>query len=364
MNQNLTAIPPEISKKTTEMSPVSIGVEDLRDQLNRPLRDLRISVIDRCNFRCTYCMPEKEYSQHYQFLKKEEWLSFDEIVRLTKLFVSQGVTKVRLTGGEPLLRPGLPSLVGELSKIAGIEDLALTTNGSLLQSQSRALKENGLKRLTVSVDTLDEEIFYAMSGNLGSVAEVLEGIKEAERVGFKEIKINVVIQKGVNDHTVLDLVKYFKGTGHIIRFIEYMDVGNCNHWKSEFVVPSAEIVRRINAVFPLKPAKANYSGEVASRYQYLDGSGEIGFISSVTQPFCGACTRLRLSTDGKIYTCLFAGQGTDLRAALRSGVPDGEILSLLRGVWTSRHDRYSENRSKQSALENSIKKVEMFQIGG
>ncbi len=337
----------------------------LRDRLNRPIHDLRISVIDRCNFRCTYCMPEKEYSAHYQFLKKEEWLSFAEIFRLTQLFVSLGVVKVRLTGGEPLLRPGLPDLIRRLSEIPRIEDLALTTNGSLLRSQAKTLKEAGLKRLTVSLDTLDEEIFYAMSGNLGSVGDVLEGIKEAERVGFKEIKINVVIQKGINDHTILDLVRYFKGTGHIIRFIEYMDVGNCNHWKSEFVVPSSEIVHRINEVFLLKPVKANYSGEVASRYQYVDGSGEIGFISSVTQPFCGTCSRLRLSTDGKIYTCLFSGQGTDLRTRLREGASDKELLSLIIGVWKKREDRYSENRLRLSASPaKPVRKVEMFQIGG
>ena len=334
------------------------------DRLNRPIHDLRISVIDRCNFRCTYCMPEREYSEHYQFLKKEEWLNFDEIFRLTKLFVSLGVMKVRLTGGEPLLRLGLSDLIQRLTQIPAIEDLALTTNGSHLRQQAKMLKDSGLKRLTVSLDTLDEEIFYAMSGNLGSVGEILEGIKEAERVGFKNIKINVVIQKGINDHAILDLVKYFKGTGHIIRFIEYMDVGNCNHWKSEFVVPSAKIVGRIHAVFPLKPVKANYAGEVASRYQYLDGGGEIGFISSVTQPFCGSCSRARLSTDGKIYTCLFAGQGTDLRSALRNNASDEELLSIIRNVWKNREDRYSETRSRLSASHVSTHKVEMFQIGG
>ncbi|HLD69433.1 MAG TPA: GTP 3',8-cyclase MoaA, partial [Candidatus Omnitrophota bacterium] len=306
-----------------------------------------------------------EYSQHYQFLKKEEWLNFDEIFRLTKLFVSLGVLKVRLTGGEPLLRPGLPELIARLSKISQIEDLALTTNGSLLRQQAQTLKSAGLKRLTVSLDTLDEEIFYAMSGNLGSVAEVLEGIKEAQRVGFKKIKINVVIQKGINDHTVLDLVKYFKGTGHIIRFIEYMDVGNCNHWKSTFVVPSSEIVRRIHVVFPLKPVEANYPGEVASRYEYLDGSSEIGFISSVTQPFCGTCSRARLSTDGKIYTCLFAGQGTDLRSPLRNGASDKKLLEIITDVWEKRADRYSEERLRLSTSQKTpARKVEMFQIGG
>ena len=343
---------------TTEYSAV-------RDRFNRPIHDLRISVIDRCNFRCTYCMPEKDYAAHYQFLKKEEWLNFDEIFRLTQLFVLLGVVKVRLTGGEPLLRPGLPDLIRRLSRIPAIEDLALTTNGSLLRQQVKSLKDAGLKRLTVSLDTLDEEIFYAMSGNLGSVHDVLDGIKEAGRVGFKEIKINVVIQKGVNDHTVMDLVRYFKGTGHILRFIEYMDVGNCNHWKSESVVPSGEIVRRIHEIFPLKALQANYSGEVASRYQYQDGTGEVGFISSVTQPFCGSCSRIRLSTDGKIYTCLFAGEGTDLRTRLREGAGDDELQSLIASVWKKREDRYSENRFRLStAQKNPPRKVEMFQIGG
>lgn len=348
-----------------QASAYSAEQSKLRDRLNRPIHDLRISVIDRCNFRCTYCMPEKEYSEHYQFLKKEEWLNFDEIMHLTKLFVSLGVVKVRLTGGEPLLRPGLADLIHRLNQIPQIEDLALTTNGSHLHQQAKILKEAGLKRLTVSLDTLDEEIFYAMSGNLGSVADVLEGMKEAERVGFQEIKINVVIQKGINDHTVLDLVKYFKGTGHIIRFIEYMDVGNCNHWKSTFVVPSSEIVHQINKVFPLKAVQANYSGEVALRYEYLDGSGEIGFISSVTQPFCGTCSRARLSTDGKIYTCLFAGPGTDLRDPLRNGASDEELLQIITDVWKKREDRYSEDRFRLSTSQKTpARKVEMFQIGG
>ncbi len=336
-----------------------------RDRLNRPIQDLRISVIDRCNFRCTYCMPEKEYSNHYRFLKKSQWLSFEEIIRLTKVFVSMGVTKIRLTGGEPLLRPGLPELIEDLNKIEGVEDIALTTNGSLLGQLARKLKTSGLKRLTVSLDTMDEDIFYAMSGNLGSVAEILSGIKEAQRVGFQEIKINVVVQKGVNDHAILDLVRYFKGSGHILRFIEYMDVGNCNHWKSEFVLPSVDILKRIQSVFPLKPLQAQYPGEVASRYEYLDGSGEIGFISSVTQPFCGNCTRMRLSTDGKIYTCLFSGEGTDLRTALRAGASDEQLFFLAANVWKNRVDRYSQTRFLQSQdISKFHRKVEMFQIGG
>ena len=322
-------------------------------------------MIDRCNFRCTYCMPEEEYARHYQFLKKEEWLSFGEILRVTKLFLEIGVNKVRLTGGEPLLRPDLAELIQELSRFEQIDDLALTTNGSLLAPQAKTLKAAGLQRLTVSLDTLHDEIFRKMSGTRVPVAQVLKGIEEAQRVGFQDIKINVVVQKGINDHTILDLVRFFKGTGHILRFIEYMDVGNCNHWTSEFVVPSSELYRRINEVFPLRLIKPNYHGEVASRYQFEDGGGEIGFISSVTQPFCGSCTRARLSTDGKIYTCLFSGQGTDLRTPLRAGASDQELLAMIKDIWKKRDDRYSENRFLLSSRqEKPLKKVEMFQIGG
>ncbi len=335
----------------------------LLDSFKRPLQDLRISVIDRCNFRCTYCMPEEHYPKHYTFLKQNEWLAFDEIIRLTKIFVELGVTKVRLTGGEPLLRPGLDQLVKDLNQVSEI-DLALTTNGSLLAQQAKALKVAGLSRLTISLDTLDEKTFQQMNGAKGKVAQILEGIKAAETCGFQSIKINVVVQRGVNDHTVLDIVRYFKGSGHVIRFIEYMDVGNCNHWESKEVVPSAEILAAISKHFPLEPVEANYYGEVASRYRYKDGTGEIGFISSVTQPFCGTCTRARLSTDGKLYTCLFANEGFDLRAPLRAGATDEKILNLIKNVWTKRADKYSENRYLFQELKNKPKKIEMYQIGG
>lgn len=337
---------------------------NILDQFQRPLQDVRISVIDRCNFRCTYCMPEKEYSENYTFLKEKDWMQFGEIVRLTKVLVHLGATKIRLTGGEPLLRPELPDLVAELTRIEGIEDLALTTNGALLSKQAQALKDAGLQRLTVSLDTLDEKIFAQMNGGKGSVRQVLDGIETAERAGFRSIKINTVVKKGVNDHTVLDLIKYFKNSGHIVRFIEYMDVGNCNHWESEHVLPNAEVLRMINQQFPVKPLGAKYFGEVAERYQFSDGSGEVGFISSITQPFCGSCTRARISTDGKLYTCLFATEGTDLRTPLRDGASDDEILKIIRNVWLNRADKYSENRALFQSLKDKPNKIEMFQIGG
>ena len=336
---------------------------NLFDQFQRPLQDVRISVIDRCNFRCTYCMPEEDLS-HYNFLKGKEWLQFEEIVALTKVLVKLGAAKIRLTGGEPLLRPKLFELIAQLAAISGIEDLALTTNGSLLAQQARELKKAGLHRLTVSLDTLDEKIFQKMSGDRGTAAQVLEGIQEAQRVGFQSIKINTVVKKGVNDQTILDLVKYFKGSGQVVRFIEYMDVGNCNHWQNAHVVPSREILEMINAEFPLKALGAQYFGEVAERYEFADGSGEVGFISSITQPFCGSCTRARLSTDGKLYTCLFASQGTDLRTPLRSGSSPEQLEMIIKDIWGKRMDKYSENRSLFQSLKEKPPKVEMFQIGG
>lgn len=334
------------------------------DALNRPLRDLRISVIDRCNFRCTYCMPSEKFHHAYQFLDKEEWLTFDEIARLTKIFVALGVVKVRITGGEPLLRPDLHKLIAELNTIQAIEDLALTTNGSLLSQQARSLFDAGLKRLTVSLDTLDEAVSRQMNGERGSVAKILEGIKEAQGAGFQAIKINTVVQKGVNEHLILDLVKHFRGTSHVVRFIEYMDVGNQNHWDHRHVVSSAKIVEMINAKYPLKPLGANYDSEVASRYGFVDGKGEIGFISSVSEPFCGSCSRLRLSADGKMYTCLFATQATDLRKPLRNGVSDDELKDIIESTWHARTDRYSQERSSLAAQNKVLNKVEMFQIGG
>lgn len=334
------------------------------DVLNRPLRDLRISVIDRCNFRCTYCMPSEKFHHAYQFLEKEEWLTFGEIARLTRIFTDLGVLKVRITGGEPLLRPNLPGLVSQLRTIDAIKDLALTTNGSLLARQAKGLFEAGLKRLTISLDTLDESISKKMNGERGSVAQILEGIRAAESAGFGPIKINTVVQKNVNDHTILDMVRYFRGTPHVIRFIEYMDVGNQNHWDRRHVVRSQEIVAMIGREFPLKTLGANYDSEVASRYGFVDGQGEIGFISSVSEPFCGSCSRLRLSADGKMYTCLFATQATDLRKPLRSGASDDELRTIIDSTWRLRTDKYSQERSQLASQNKVLNKVEMFQVGG
>ena len=334
----------------------------LLDKLSRPLHDLRISVIDRCNFRCRYCMPEEEYSKHYKFLEETQWLTFAEIERLSKIFIGLGVNKIRLTGGEPLLRPQLHVLIEKLSRITELNDLSLTTNGILLAEHAASLRAAGLKRLTVSLDTLDEKIFKTMSGGRGSVKDVLNGIEAAQRAGFQSIKINVVVQRGINDHTILDLVGRFRATGHVLRFIEYMDVGNCNHWQLGNVVPSAELLKMIHAVYPVRALKPNYRGEVAERYEFSDGEGEIGFISSVTQPFCGDCSRARLSTDGKIFTCLFAETGKNLRGPLRNGATDTELTAVITTIWQARNDRYSELRSQLTGHATS--KVEMFQIGG
>ena len=335
-----------------------------RDSFARPMRDLRISVMDRCNFRCPYCMPRETFHEQYRFLGSHERLSFDEIVRLVRLFVPLGVRKLRLTGGEPLLRAGLPELIGDLTAIAGIEDVALTTNGVLLARYASELKAAGLKRVTVSLDSLDEAVFARMSGGFGGVAEVLDGIEHARRAELTPIKVNAVIQRGVNDHTALALLEHFRGSGVIVRFIEYMDVGNRNHWRSELVVPSAELAARIGARWPLTALKPAYRGEVAARYAFADGSGEVGFISSVSQPFCGDCSRARLSSDGALYTCLFAAQGTSLRDALRGGASDDALAELIRGVWTRRADRYSELRASLTPAAHEKRKVEMFYIGG
>jgi len=337
-------------------------MNSITDKLNRPLHDLRVSVIDRCNFRCTYCMPEKE-TKEYHFLEKKEWMRFDEIERLVRHLVTLGVKKVRLTGGEPLLRPELPALIYRLSKIEAIDDLALTTNGALLADHAKELRKAGLKRLTVSLDTLDSRLFKTMSGR-GSLEAVLNGITTAEREGFTRMKINVVIQKGVNESSVMPLVERFRNTGHVLRFIEYMDVGNCNHWESKFVIPSKKLIEQINSKYPIEPIDANYFGEVAERYRFKDESGEIGFVSSVSQPFCKTCTRARLSTDGKLITCLFASTGTDLLTPLRQGASDQELLELISTVWKKREDRYSELRSENQAAAHHSPKVEMFQIGG
>jgi GTP 3',8-cyclase len=343
---------------------VPLGKPRPRDSLERPLRDLRISVMDRCNFRCPYCMPHEQYHESYRFLKSAERLSFDEIVRLARLFVGLGVRKLRLTGGEPLLRANLPDLIGDLTSIPGIEDVALTTNGFLLAKHAAELKAAGLHRITVSLDSLDPQVFARMSGGFGGVEEVLDGIKHARQAGLEPIKINAVVQRDVNDHTVIDLVERFRGTGIIVRFIEYMDVGNRNHWQPGLVVSSKELLARIARRWPLQPLQRNYQGEVAERYGFVDGQGEIGFISSVTQPFCGDCSRARLSSDGVFFTCLFATQGTSVRDALRAGCSDEELAGLIRSIWTRRADRYSELRASLRRSSGEQRKIEMYYIGG
>ncbi|MFQ5895949.1 MAG: GTP 3',8-cyclase MoaA [Nitrospinota bacterium] len=334
------------------------------DRFSRPMKDLRVSVTDRCNFRCLYCMPKEIYGEKYEFLPKRELLTFEEIARVARIFVGLGVTKIRLTGGEPLVRSELEHLVALLSGIEGIEDLTLTTNGYLLAEKAQALKDAGLQRITLSLDTLDEEIFKQLNGRGYSIGRVLAAIKKAEEVGLRPIKINAVVIKGVNDHTLVDLARFFKGTGHIVRFIEYMDVGNLNQWKMDQVVPADEIVERIHAQMPLEPIGANYKGEVALRYRYRDGGGEVGIIASVTKPFCGDCTRVRLSAEGEVYTCLFATHGTDLKDPLRRGASDDELRELITGIWRSREDQYSELRTLETRAAAGPKKVEMYQIGG
>ncbi|HXI47596.1 MAG TPA: GTP 3',8-cyclase MoaA [Steroidobacteraceae bacterium] len=340
------------------------GAQHPLDRLGRPLHDLRISVMDRCNFRCPYCMPKEQFHENYQFLKSRERLSFDEITRLTRLFTRLGVRKVRLTGGEPLLRGNLADLVGDLTSIPGIEDIALTTNGVLLANHAVDLHANGLKRITVSLDTLDKDIFARLSGGFGALDQVLGGIDAAIAAGLAPVKINAVIERGVNDHTALDLVKHFRGTPVIVRFIEFMDVGNRNHWRPDMVVPSRELAAQIKARWPMHPVSQNYHGEVAQRWRFDDGGGEVGFISSISQPFCGACSRARLSSEGKFYTCLFATQGIDLRAPMREGADDAELLRIIRGAWLGRTDRYSELREELRRDTPETKKIEMYYIGG
>ncbi|MCH8989412.1 MAG: GTP 3',8-cyclase MoaA [Chloroflexi bacterium] len=334
------------------------------DKFGRPMRDLRISVTDRCNFRCPYCMPAEIYGEAYEFLPRAEILTFEELTRLVGIFAELGIVKLRITGGEPLLRNDLPKLTGMLAAIDGIEDLTLTTNGYLLGQFAQALKDAGLHRITISLDSLDDEVFKAMNGRGFTTQRVLEAIQTAADVGLSPIKINCVVQKGVNDHTIVDLARHFKGTGHIVRYIEYMDVGNRNGWRSEQVVPADEIIAQIDAEMPLEPVESNYHGEVATRYRYRDGSGEIGVIASVTKPFCGDCTRVRLSTDGRIFTCLFASKGVSLRDPMRAGATDSELREILTGIWTVRTDRYSEERAASPNKQGSPKKIEMYQIGG
>ncbi len=332
------------------------------DRLGRNLADLRISVTDRCNFRCTYCMPKEIFNRDYLFLKREALLSFEEITRLTGIFTSLGVRKVRLTGGEPLLRARLENLVAMLSEVPGVADLTLTTNGVLLPRKAPALAEAGLNRVTVSLDSLSDEVFGAMNDVGAKVADVLAGIEAAAAAGLSPIKINMVVKRGVNDRSIPEMAEYFRGTGHILRFIEYMDVGATNGWRMDDVTPAHEIIDRINRVFPIEPLQPNYRGEVARRWRYVDGQGEIGVIASVTQPFCGDCTRARLSADGKLYTCLFATRGADLRQAVRSGTGDRQLRETIARVWSERTDQYSDLRSADTA--GIGQKVEMSYIGG
>ncbi len=338
----------------------AVGSGALLDTRGRQMRDLRISVTDRCNFRCTYCMPKEVFDSDYQYLPKAEVLSFEEITRVARIAVSLGVKKIRLTGGEPLMRRGLEDLVAMLAKLDGIV-LTLTTNGSALKAKVVSLKAAGLDRLTVSLDSLDDATFRAMNDVDFPVAKVLEAIDAANAAGFAEVKINMVVKRGVNDHSIIDMARHFRGTGNTVRFIEFMDVGSTNGWRMDDVIASRDVVARINAVFPCAPANPNYVGEVAKRWKYADGSGEFGVISSVTEAFCGTCTRARLSTDGSIYTCLFAQKGYDIKSLLRGDANDAAIADALCGIWQQRTDNYSEMRTAETA---KARKVEMSFIGG
>ena len=331
----------------------------LADTFGRPMRDLRISVTDRCNFRCVYCMPREVFDADYKFLPHAALLSFEEIARLAGIFVGLGVKKIRLTGGEPLLRKDLPRLVAMLAPLGA--DLTLTTNGSTLVKQARALKDAGLNRITVSLDSLDEATFRAMNDADFPVARVLDGIAAAADAGFAPVKINMVVKRGVNDHQIVEAARHWRDSGHILRFIEFMDVGSTNGWRMDDVIPSAEVLRRIGEAFALEPAEANYSGEVAARWRYRDGAGEIGVISSVTQAFCRDCNRMRLSTEGSLFTCLFARHGHDLKSLVRGGATDEDIRDRIAAVWRLRDDRYSEIRTAETARQ---RKVEMSYIGG
>jgi len=330
------------------------------DTFGRPLHDLRISVTDRCNFRCVYCMPKEIYGKGYRFLPREQLLTFEELGRLVRIFASLGVRKIRLTGGEPLMRRGLEELIADLSTIPDL-DLTLTTNGSLLATQAAALRTAGLKRVTVSLDSLDDAVFKCMNDVDFPVSRVLEGIAAAKAAGLAPVKVNMVVRRGLNEDSIVPMARYFREQGDILRFIEYMDVGHTNGWKLDDVVPAREIVRRIDAELPLEPADPNYRGEVAERWRYRDGSGEIGVIASVTQPFCADCTRARLSAEGGLYTCLFATAGHDLRALLRGGASDEALRDAIDAVWHARADRYSELRTAETA---GLHKIEMSFIGG
>jgi cyclic pyranopterin phosphate synthase len=332
------------------------------DKLDRPLKDLRISVTDRCNFRCRYCMPEEIFGRDYSFLSNDKILSFDEIERITRIFVSLGVRKLRITGGEPLLRKGLPELIQRLNEIEGVEDIGLTTNGSLLKKFAPDLYKAGLSRVTVSLDSLNEERFSYLNGNRSKVKTVLAGIQAAAEAGMK-IKMNMVVQKGKNEQDIVQMAEYFKENKHILRFIEYMDVGNFNGWELGEVVSKQEIVEMIHKVMPLERIEANYPGEVATRYRYSGSDEEIGIISSVTDSFCSSCTRARISAEGKLYTCLFASKGNNLKELLRFGYTDEEITNVIRDIWNNRSDRYSDERLSNTN-KKAMPKVEMSHIGG
>jgi len=331
------------------------------DTYGRHMQDLRISVTDRCNFRCTYCMPSEIFDNNFQFIPHERILRFEEITRLARISVGLGVRKLRITGGEPLVRKDIDQLITQLAQLSDVNDVAMTTNGFLLAKMAQKLKDSGLRRVTVSLDSTDNEVFRRMNGNRADIAPVLEGIRAAERAGLLPIKINAVIQKGMNDHGVIDLARFCKDHGYILRLIEFMDVGTRNCWKLDRVVTAQEMTEKINAVLPLEPIERINSGEVAQRYRYRDGSGELGIIASVTMPFCGNCTRLRLSAEGKLYTCLFAQDGISLRDQLRSGMSDEGISGILSDIWKLRSDHYSELRTETSATNQ---RVEMHYIGG
>ncbi len=333
------------------------------DRLARPLQDLRISVTDRCNYRCRYCMPKEVFGPRFQFMPRSELLSFEEIARLAGIFAEAGVRKIRLTGGEPLLRAGLPDLIAMLAAVPGVDDVALTTNGSQLAKHADDLARAGLNRVTVSLDSLDDASFRSVTDSRDSVAHILEGIEAASAAGLRPVKVNTVVRSSANEDEIVALASHFRGTGHVLRFIEYMDVGCTNDWDMTHVVTASEIVRKIHARFPVEPVGRNYEGEVAKRYRYQDGAGEIGVISSVSQPFCGACQRARLSSNGTLYTCLFASSGHDLRHSLRSGASDDELRAELSKIWSARTDRYSEERGEHRHLK-IVPRIEMSYIGG
>ena len=342
--------------------PLRVVALPLRDRRARALTDLRISVIDRCNFRCPYCMPEEEYPRDHEFLSKDQRLRFEEIARLANVFAGLGVRKLRLTGGEPLLRRDLPELVRQLAAVPGIDDIAMTSNGSLLPRYAAPLRMAGLDRVTLSIDALDADVYRRLSGGRAEIDDVFAAIEAAARAGFGPLKLNCVVMRGINDGEVEALVARFRGTGHVLRFIEYMDVGTCNDWRDGLVVPGAELRERIARRWPLLPQPRARGSDVAERWRLADGSGEIGFISSVSEPFCGDCTRARLSADGRLYTCLFAREGHDLRGPLRAGASDADLAALIGAVWSARDDRYSEIRGVSAPSARA--RVEMYEIGG